>query len=32
LRLQARTGDSIFDAAATELNETFDFSELENAA
>ncbi len=32
LRLQARTGRSIFDAAATELNETFDFSELEAAA
>lgn len=28
LRLKARTGRAIFDAAATELNETFDFSEL----
>jgi hypothetical protein len=31
LRLMTRTGRPIFDAAATELNETFDFSELENA-
>ncbi|HSP39343.1 MAG TPA: hypothetical protein VLR26_16495 [Frankiaceae bacterium] len=31
LRLADRSGRSIFDAAATELNETFDFSELENA-
>jgi hypothetical protein len=31
LRLTTRTGRPIFDAAATELNETFDFSELENA-
>jgi hypothetical protein len=31
LRLTDRAGRAIFDAAATELNETFDFSELENA-
>ena len=31
LRLADRSGRSIFDAAATELDETFDFSELENA-
>jgi hypothetical protein len=31
LRLKDRAGRAIFDAAATELNETWDFSELENA-
>jgi hypothetical protein len=31
LRLTDRAGQAIFDAAATELNETFDLSELENA-
>jgi hypothetical protein len=31
LRLTDRSGRAIFDAAATELDETFDFSELENA-
>jgi hypothetical protein len=31
LRLSDRTGRAIFDAAATELDEVFDFSELENA-
>lgn len=31
LRLTDRAGRAIFDAAATELDETFDFSELENA-
>jgi hypothetical protein len=31
LRLADRSGRSIFDAAATELDETFDFSELESA-
>jgi hypothetical protein len=32
LRLSDRTGRSIFDAAAAELDETFDFSELSDAA